>query len=698
MRLTGSKYIDVFKHHKWFALTLLTIVVGVVYVATLIMPHIYRVDAEVYIVPKPLTVTGNTVVFSDSDYRMLNNQIELLKSDMVAEKAVQLIQQDKTLGKNYPISKTALQNSLSIWNKDNTSVLSINYTSSGNPKQLKAVLDHYLAAYMNTLKSINSDKASQERLFLEEQLKASEQELVEHTQNLKAFQAEHKTYSIDTQINQLLTKQSRLDEELKNINTEIASINRSIAESKQHLPSAPEHMSLLARIDQDSAITQLRQKIVDLESQRAEWSSKVTDAHPKMQTFNEEIHQLYTLLQQRLDTFSKAAQSKLSPEATSLTTGSTHDFSIANDIINNQIKLASLQAKRGVLSGAYQESNRSLNHVPETQFAYAELKVRFDSAQEKVKMLQKRLDDALLMEAVSANFTKVEIFKQPQTPKSPIRPNLQKNLSAAVLLGLCFALFAIFVRASLDKTLHWSFQLSGLSQAEHPKPVFELPPLPTRPQFKQLMEQSNFAVPEPYKKLIIHLENLNRKEQIRRIGIMPVSTFADCTMSTIMTGLYLTELSNKLILIDTDTTPYSSSRLISSLKLPVSAGIDNGLGLSDYLRGDAEDFVDIIYPLGKTVYGSLIPAGQGSQEGGFQFSHKNLGQLEANLSPNYNFVLYGLPSIERSYDSIAVGRMLDGVLLVVHPGETSLDQINQAVAEMETVGCRLLGILFQPFS
>src|SRR5262249_10166242 len=156
------------------------------------------------------------------------------------------------------------------------------------------------------------------------------------------------------------------------------------------------------------------------------------------------------------------------------------------------------------------------------------------------------------------------------------------------------------------------------------------------------------------------LENLSKKEQVRRIGVIPISPFGECNITTIALGLYLTELSNKMVLIDTDYSNYSLTRLIGSMRLPMSGAVESGPGLSDYLNGDVDDFVDIIYPLGKTVYGSFIPAGRPIHEAGFQFSHKNLGQLEANLSPNYNFVLYSLSSLEKSFDSIAVSRTLDG--------------------------------------
>jgi Mrp family chromosome partitioning ATPase len=150
------------------------------------------------------------------------------------------------------------------------------------------------------------------------------------------------------------------------------------------------------------------------------------------------------------------------------------------------------------------------------------------------------------------------------------------------------------------------------------------------------------------------------------------------------------------MLIDTDFTPHSVTGLLRTLKLPISAALHAGPGLSDYLSGDTEDFLDIVYPLGKTVYGSFIPAGDPVHDTGFQFSHRNLGQLEGNLSPNYNFVLYALPSVEQSYDAIAVSRTLDGVLLMAHPGVTSLEQIQSTVRELASVDCRVLGILVQP--
>jgi len=259
----------------------------------------------------------------------------------------------------------------------------------------------------------------------------------------------------------------------------------------------------------------------------------------------------------------------------------------------------------------------------------------------------------------------------------------------------------------MDQTLHWPGQIQGalddLNQntvAEYAADcaVFNLPPLSDKNQFRAMLEKSNFIVPEPYKRVIIHLENMGKKYQMRRLGIIPVTPSVQSNMTTVALGLYLTELSNKMVLIDTDYSKHSVSRLVSSMQLPVSAGISQGPGLSNYLAGEVEDFVDVIYPLGKTVYGSFIPSGQPNDVGGFSFSHKNLIQLENNLSPNYDFVMYSLSSVIQSFDSIAVGRTLDGVILVVHPEITHLDHFRRTVEELNSVGAKIMAVLFQPLN
>lgn len=700
---TGTKYIEILKKHFPMAVFSFLLVVACTFGFTKFQDKVYQTAAEIYIVPKPLTVTGNAYVFTDYDYRMLNNQIEILKSDKVSSLAFNYLK-DKhpEFVEKYGLTPTGVQNSIFVDKKADASVLTINMTSKAEPKDLVSLLNGYIHAYKIYLKESNSRKASDEVGFLEEQLADAEKSLEEESVALQTFHAENQTYNIDSEINQMIMSQSRMNEQTKTLSAEIQARQEKVTMSKKQLPASAEYINFLARIERDPEASQLRKNIVNLEAEKAEWSSKITDAHPKMQAYNQELSRLNDLLDVRLSTFGRQYKDDLGPiKSKDIATSSNFDLALATDIMKDQIDLETLKAKYNAFRTAVNQIGDELSDVPEKKLAYAERKVRFEMAQDKVKILRKRLDESKILEAVSANFTSIEILKDPEVPYLPLRPNMPKNMTAAVLLGLCASVFFVFLRASMDKTLAWPFQLNGIAAKEeehgvHGSQVFELPKLPSRKAFAGMMESTNFAVPEAYKRVIIHLENQAKISGARKVGIVPVSNVPDGNITSALLGLYMTELSNKMVLIDTDHSKHSVTNLVASLGLPISTGVEQGPGLSDYLEDQVEDFVDVIYPLGKTVYGSFIPVGSPMHQTGFQFSNKNLAMLDEHLSPNYNFVLYTTTSIQKSFDAVAVGRTLDGVFLLVHPNMTKLDQVNSAYQELKSVGCNILGILYQP--
>jgi uncharacterized protein involved in exopolysaccharide biosynthesis/Mrp family chromosome partitioning ATPase len=684
---TNVNYFQVLRHYRWLAIMVFALVIVAALVGSLFQQKIYSVHAEIYVEPKPAAVVGDAESHgAEPDGRQLNNQVEILGSDMVAGKAVEYIR--AKLGQHFPVSVAELEKNLSIAQKENSSVITLDLSAAVTPRQLQHMMQEYLHAYRDTLETLNSDKSAKEHEFLEQQLAAARSELTATSAKLRDFEASNHAYNLDEQTTQMLQLANGLEEQSKFLASDIQAATREITASQTMLPASADSINLMARIERDPEATDLRKRLITVETEKAEWGSKVTEAHPKMQVYNRELERLKGLLTHRLTVLSSTPQAGKTLSANDITTGSNLDISLAEGVIKSRIKLDTLQAKAAALAAARADIMSRLSGLPRQALTYAALKNDFDMAQDKVKMLQKRLDDAALRREVSKTFTKVEMLKNPSLPTSPVRPNLVKNLAAGILLGFCLALFAVFVRSSMDRSLHWPFQLKGLGQF----PIFELDALPSLKTFAALMERGNVVLPDAYKRLLVHLDDLSVQKQVRRIGLMPVGNQPNRAVSTVLLSLYATEMGHKVTLIDTDFSNRSATELLTSLRLPISAGIQAGPGLSDYLCGQVDDVVDIIYPLGKTVYGSLIPSGE-PISGGAAFLQRNLSQLEENLSPNYKFVFYGLPSVRQSYDAVALGRSLDGVFLCVHPGYSNLDEIRQAIQELETVHARVLGLI-----
>lgn len=683
---------DIVWYHRWFALTLFAIVVVAVFVGSKCQQAVYGVNAEVYIVPKPSTITGDpTANFNDADYRTLNNQVEILSSDQVASKAVQYIQE--RLGKNFPVSSAVLQNNLTLQKKEYTNVITLSLTGTAKPADLQRMLQEYLRAYQNTLESMNSDKSTRERDFLQKQLQAAQVELLDAGRRMQAFESENKAYNIDAQVRQLLEVSGRIDEQGKSVEADIAAVRRQIDSTRRHLPASPEYINFMARIERDPEADGLRKKIVAMETEKAEWASKLTDSHPKMIAYHQELIHLQTLLDERLQVFSKQFQQAAPQKASAITTGSHLDFNLASDIINNQIKLDALQARAASIAATKQEMAGLLKGVPQQTLDYAALKTRYELTQEKARLLQKRLDEAAMMQEVSKNFTRLEILKNPIIPQAPLRPNLSKNMTAAVLLGFCLAIFGVFVRASVDRTLRWPFQLNGMVKETEGQILMTLPEVPPPKRVATLLEAHGMKVPEAYQRLALQLDQASQESGLRRIGLLPVGACPLSGSAALLLSLYLTELGHKLMILDTDFTDNSITEGLCRLKLPISRSVQDGPGLSDYLSGHVEDFVDVIYPLGKTVFGSLIPSGRLVNGAEARFSARHWEHVQENLSPHYQFIFYSLPAIESSYDAVALSRTLDGVFLLVHPGETQLKQIHQTLHDLQSAHTRILGFL-----
>lgn len=690
-----AKYREILWYYRWFALCIFVAVLAMGFIGVKFQPKVYGVSADIYVEPRPGTVTGETpMAAADNDSRQINNQVEILGSDRVADKAADYLGQQ--LGSSFAITGRGLAKMITITKKEYSNVITLEMTSSVNPHTLYTIIQEYLHAYEGALETINSDKSSRERDFLAKQLESAQVELDHISNKIRDFESENAAYNMDTQVNQMLQVASGLDEQAKLLNSDIQATSQEILTSQKVLKVTPEYVSLMSRIERDPEAGELRKRIVALSAEKAEWGSKVTEVHPKMAVYTRELDRLNQLLDQRLAVFSGAFHGPSNQgepfKGSQITTGSTMDDNLAESLVKNRIRLDSLRAKEKALLGAHAEVTEQLKAMPQQVVAYASLKNTYEMAQEKVRVLQKRLDDASLMQEVSKRFTKVEVLKNPVLPTEPLRPSLVKNMTAAALLGLCLALFSVYVRCAVDPTFRWPFQLNGLREPN----LFLLDGTPGRKVFGERLQHGTMGAPDAYKRLMVHLEGLSQNDNVRRVGLLPVGGNAERGITGVTLALAMAEAGHKVALLDVDFTKYSVTRLIEGLKLPISVALKEGQGLSDYLSGYTEDFVDIIYPLGKSTYGSFIPAGSPVEEAGLPVSRRSWDHLEESLSPNYNFVFYSLPAITQSYDAVAVSLAMDGVLLMVYPGLSMQDQIQNAMQELKTVGAHVLGIIIQP--
>ena len=124
-------------------------------------------------------------------------------------------------------------------------------------------------------------------------------------------------------------------------------------------------------------------------------------------------------------------------------------------------------------------------------------------------------------------------------------------------------------------------------------------------------------------------------------------------------------------------------------KLHVSLGAPSSPGLSDYLRGEADEFSIIQAGSAENLF--FIPAGKPVSNPTELLASKRAKSLFERLNPLFDWVIVDTSPVLPVSDASVLAPMCDGVILVVGAGRTSSDSARTACQELRE--SRLLGVV-----
>ena len=124
-------------------------------------------------------------------------------------------------------------------------------------------------------------------------------------------------------------------------------------------------------------------------------------------------------------------------------------------------------------------------------------------------------------------------------------------------------------------------------------------------------------------------------------------------------------------------------------RLHVSLGAPSAPGLTDYLRGEADEISIIQHGLEGNL--CFIPGGNEVTNPSELLSNGQLKKLLDRLAPVFDWVLLDSPPCVPVADASILADMCDGVLLVVRAGSTPVEMAQRACQELN--GRNLVGVV-----
>ena len=503
-------------------------------------------------------------------------------------------------------------------------------------------------------------------------------------QQLEASEAQLQDYARTSGLSYTSEKESLAENRLKQLQDELSKAQADrIAAQARFEGARKKSPDSLPEILDDPMMREDRQKLTDLRRQYADLSATLTPAHPRVQRVQAQIDEL---------------QAQIKKES-------------ANVLgrIGNEYSAAALREK--LLSEAHANQEQLVADQSSKAIHYDTLKRDVDSNRRLYESMLQRVKEASLTAAMRDS--NVMVIDQAKPPVLPYRPSLPVN-SAIGLLSSAFLGFAFVL---LRERLNRRISAPGEAQVYLDLPELGVIPL-DEDAVLQWRDTKRLHFPHAARSPLPSAVNMraNGGPELATWKRKP-SLIAECARTTLTSILLpnqdgelpqvvvltspsagdgkttvacnlsaaVAEIGRKVLLIDGD---------LRRPRLHKVFGVANDWGLSDLLWRDTPlettPITGMVRPT-EVSWLCLLPAGSCGVPPTNLFYSPRMSRLLARLRREFDMIMIDAPPMIHLADARVLGRLADGVILVVRSGQTTTESARSAIQRFTEDGTRVLG-------
>lgn len=410
----------------------------------------------------------------------------------------------------------------------------------------------------------------------------------------------------------------------------------------------------VALIVENPLVMEAHRNVADLEGKVHELSERYGEKHPKMIAVRGDLAE---------------SQRRLSLEVTKSIEGSRKEYEVA-------------KAQEAKLHNYIEEQQSEMHTLSGDTFELAKLEREVEANQNLYEAFLDRSKEADV--AQDYDVTNVRILDRAQVPRVPFAPDKRRMMVSALFLGLVFGLGIALLRHHLDRT----FKSTADIEAE-----LDLPVLGTLRRLKRRrgVSPERVAQVDPSSAFSEAVNDVRTAVQFSRIDDPPrvllvTSALAGEGKTTLASNLALAQSKRgRTLLVDGD---------LRKGRVHDLARLNRSPGVTDFLSGDAT-LDEAIFADEEFDRLHLMPSGTVPPNPLEVISSAKFSRMLAEVRARYDYVIVdGSPLLAVS-DSLVLGHLVDGVVLVVRAGKTTHDAARDALKRLGGAGIRPLGAVLQ---
>ncbi len=622
-------------------------------------------------------------------------QLNLMQSSGLIQKAVEKLQSE------YPdITTGEIKGSLVLTQlrskEDNiaTKIFQVEYTDK-DPQKTQKVLGAIRQVYVEYNKQQQDSRLQKGLQIIREQLSKASEEVKAAETNLQRFRRNQNLIDPESQAKAIETALNNIGQERQTTRSQYGEALARQKSLQEQLNRSPQNALVASRLSQSTRYQSLLNEIQKTELALAQERLRFTDATPSVQKLKEQLQSQKELLQQEVGRAlgGKSGSAFISGDSL-LERGQLGeiDLNLASQLVETQTNLVALSARDQTLANKENELRFEIKRFPPLLAYYNRMLPQLQFSRERLEQLL-RAEQQLRQELAKGGFN-WEVVEEPQQG-AQLGPNLQQNLLLGAVVGLMLGGIAVFIRESIDDSVHTTAEL----EKQIPLPLLGTTPKlpPAKP--RESMIKLPFGKPEvlaPWTIQILqspprwesldliykNIELLNTVSNLK--SLMVTSALPDEGKSALALGLAMSaaRLHKRVLLIDANLRDPS---LHEQLNLP------NEQGLSTLLSSDATLPNQISIQYSGSAYIDILTAGPKPADPANLLSSPRMMELMAAFEENYDLVLIDASPVLGMVDAMLTASSSRSVVMVASIGIVTRSQLTQATAMLSKLN--LIGVV-----
>jgi capsular exopolysaccharide synthesis family protein len=488
---------------------------------------------------------------------------------------------------------------------------------------------------------------------------------------------------------QAVTLLADLEKEVNQVRSELSAADAGSAELRNKLGMGSRAALDMSALSQSAGVQQALEELQAIETELARRQTVYQDSHPIIVDLKDKQASLRSVLGQRIGTVINTQQSSV---PRNLQAGEIQS-QLTSNLVQSEVERLALTSRLNNLLQTQANYQQQMRVLPQLEQVGRNLEREREIAQETYVTLVARLQEARVQEAkIAADNQSLNQARILEAAIIPENPTSRRNLYLAlgVLLGGALAGATTLILELIDPSIKtaeearekWGYAVLGtipaLEGAKKPKQGYSLGPIPEN---LPVRDAPRSLSSEAYRKLQVNLEFLDSGRPLQVIVV--TSAVPKEGKSTVSANLAMTmaQRGHRVLLVDAD------------LRCPTQHQIwrlPNQIGLSDFVAGNVS-CADAVQRLTENL--DILTSGPLPENPSSFLDSDRLSVLTEEIATHYDCVILDTAPLAVAADALILGKLADGLLVVVQPGVVKSMNAAAAKESLEQSNQKVLGLV-----